>query len=120
MKIEKKMIICESCGAEYDVALVRCPYCGGGYAPAEEDEYMGGLEDIRKDLESHTEAAENNLKKSVGKLVLIVVVIIAVIIILLFGILGLTASHEKRKGSKNKEEFLINQGIEIDQEDQDK
>ncbi len=46
------MIACRSCGAQFDAALVRCPYCGTAYAPAEENEYMGQLEDIRTDLES--------------------------------------------------------------------
>ena len=36
-----KMVICPNCGAEFDVSLIRCPYCDAGYAPAEEEEYMG-------------------------------------------------------------------------------
>ena len=47
------MIACRSCGAQFDPALVRCPYCGTAYAPAEKDEYMGQLEDIRVDLENY-------------------------------------------------------------------
>ncbi len=47
-----QMITCSSCGAQFDPALVRCPYCGTAYAPAEENEYIGRLEDIRTDLEN--------------------------------------------------------------------
>jgi hypothetical protein len=45
-----KMVICPNCGAEFDVSLVRCPYCDAGYAPAEEEEDMGQLEEIRKEM----------------------------------------------------------------------
>jgi hypothetical protein len=51
----KKTIICKTCGAEYDVSLVRCPYCGTAYAPAEEAEYMDRLEEIREDLQRQVE-----------------------------------------------------------------
>ena len=47
------MVTCRSCGGEFDEALVRCPFCGSAYAPAEEKEYMGKLEDIREDLEKY-------------------------------------------------------------------
>ena len=50
-----KMVICPNCGAEFDVSLVRCPYCDAGYAPAEEEEYMGQLEEIRKEEEENRE-----------------------------------------------------------------
>ncbi|MCR4762037.1 MAG: hypothetical protein K5696_00760 [Lachnospiraceae bacterium] len=51
----KSTIICKTCGAEYDVSRVRCPYCGTAYAPAEEEEYMDRLEEIREDLHRQVE-----------------------------------------------------------------
>jgi len=51
-----KMIICASCGAEFDADQVRCPYCGTAYAPAEKEEYDEKIEELskseRKDIRS--------------------------------------------------------------------
>ena len=61
-----KLITCRSCGAQFDPALVRCPYCGTAYAPAEKDEYMGQLEDIRVDLENYDiDAGKGNVREQV-------------------------------------------------------
>ena len=79
----KKMIVCESCAAEYDASLVRCPYCGSGYAPAEEEEFMDGQEAIRKDLDGQKEKGNASLQKGLGRMgraVLIAMVVIAVLI----------------------------------------
>ena len=48
--MQNNKILCKTCGAEYDASLVRCPFCGTAYAPAEESEYMDKLEDTRIDL----------------------------------------------------------------------
>lgn len=53
-------IICAGCGAEYEVSLVRCPFCGKAYAPAEEAEYMDTLEDIREDLHDQVPEEEQD------------------------------------------------------------
>ena len=95
-----KMVICPNCGAEFDVSLVRCPYCDAGYAPAEEEEYMGQLEEIRKDLEGHKNDGDKALKKG-----------------LLFAIMWITGSLEKSRADRLKEEFLLNQGVTMQQED---
>ena len=47
--------VCKKCGAEFDVSLVRCPFCGTAYAPAEEAEYMDTLEEVREDLLSQVD-----------------------------------------------------------------
>ncbi len=52
-------IICRACGAQYDTALVRCPFCGTAYAPGEEAEYMDTLEDVREDLQRQIESGDN-------------------------------------------------------------
>ena len=108
---DKKMIVCVSCAAEYDSALVRCPYCGTTYAPAEEKEYMGQLEDIRKDLEGHKDAGDKSLKKGLGAVVRIAVLVIVVIMILLFGSMWLSGIREKNRSESKKAEFLKEQGI---------
>ena len=57
-----KKIICPSCGGEYEEHLVRCPYCGTATLNAEENEYMGKLEDVRKDLEDYSGEGEKQVK----------------------------------------------------------
>ena len=115
----KKMIVCQSCAAEFDAALVRCPYCGTGYAPAEEKEYMGRLEEIRTELEGHKGDGDKSLRKGVGSLSRTVLVIAVICILFLLG--GFFFSHleEQKKSEQAKAEFLRNQGI-IMQEDSER
>ncbi len=115
-----KMVICPNCGAEFDVSLVRCPYCDAGYAPAEEEEYMGQLEEIRKDLEGHKNDGDKALKKGLGTVARYVLVSAVVIALLLFAIMWITGSIEKSRADRRKEEFLLNQGVTMQQEDSTK
>lgn len=112
-----KMVICPNCGAEFDVSLVRCPYCDAGYAPAEEEEYMGQLEEIRKDLEGHKNDGDKALEKGMGTVARYVLVSVVVIALLLFAIMWITGSLEKSRADRLKEEFLLNQGVTTQQED---
>lgn len=114
---EEKMVVCANCGAEFEASLVRCPYCGIGYAPAEEEEYMSRLEEKRRDLESHKKDGEKAMKKGLGKTATVVVLIVAVIVVLLFGGLWMSDHLERGKAQQQKEEFLQNQGITIDEEE---
>ena len=113
-KEAKKMIICATCGAEFDASLVRCPYCGGGYAPAEEDEYMDRLDDNRKELDSHKADGDKSLKKQLSKSIGLVIIIIAAIILLIAGSFCLARRSESHKAEQQKQEFLSNQGIVTD------
>ncbi|MCR5476266.1 MAG: hypothetical protein K6E92_01415 [Lachnospiraceae bacterium] len=112
-----KMIACSTCGAEYDASLIRCPYCGTGHAPAEEDEYMGKLEGIRTDLEGHREDGSRRLKKGFGRMLCAALVAVALIAALILGVLQLSGNREKEKARQQKEEFLQSQGIQTQQED---
>lgn len=120
MKTEKKTVLCESCGAAYEASLVRCPYCGTGYAPAEEDEYMGQLEGIRKDLETYKGEGDRRLKRSFGIIVRTVLLIAAVFLLLLFGCIWISGRNERSRAERQKEEFLNRQGITEVQEQQTK
>ena len=46
-----EMIKCVSCGADYDAALRRCPYCGTATPEADEKEYMENVFETRRELE---------------------------------------------------------------------
>ncbi len=61
-----KKIICRSCGAGYDASLVRCPFCGTAYAPAEENEYMETLEEVREDLHNQIEKGDTQTQKDIN------------------------------------------------------
>ena len=45
-----KIAACESCGAEFDDDLPKCPYCGFVNLKGAEKEYMKKLEDFREDM----------------------------------------------------------------------
>ena len=113
----EKMTVCRTCGAQFEASKVRCPYCGTAYAPAEEEEYMDGLEGIRKDLEEHKEDGSKSLKKGFGKIAVVFILIIVVIVLLVIGGLWLSGKIERDKSEQRKEEFLKDQGIVLQQED---
>jgi len=114
-KMQEK-IICRSCGAEYDASLVRCPFCGTAYAPAEEDEYMGKLEAVREDLHLETKRGDVRIKKGMSSTVRAIIIAVIVILLLIFGGLWLSGRHERSRSNRQKEEFLQDQGITIQQE----
>ncbi len=116
----EKKIICSSCGAEYDASLVRCPFCGTAYAPAEEDEYMDKLEDVRQDLHQEIKRGDTRIKKGMGSTVRTILIVVIVIGLLISGILWLSVSNEKSRSNRQKEEFLKDQGITTQQEETDK
>ena len=105
------MIRCASCGAEYEVKLIRCPYCGTAPLAAEEDEYLGKLEDVRRDLEEYGSEGSRELKKGLGKTVLILIAVVIAIVMLIAGSIWLTGAGRRSDSQRKKEEFLTNQGI---------
>lgn len=46
----EKVVICGSCGAEFDKNIVKCPYCGSTNIKGAEREYMEKLEDVREGM----------------------------------------------------------------------
>ena len=116
MEETKKMIVCATCAGEYDASLVRCPYCGTAYAPAEEEEYMGQLEDVRKDLHQQKEKGEKRLKTGLGSTIRIILLVILVLLIFVFGGMWFAGKREQSRSDRKKEEFLQNQGITTEQE----
>ncbi len=111
--------ICRSCGAEFDVSLVRCPFCGTAYAPAEENEYMDTLEGVREDLHRQIENGDKKIKKGMGSTIRTIILVVTVILLILSGLLWLSGKREKSRSDRHKEEFLQDQGITIQQEDTD-
>ena len=115
-----KMIICKSCGAEYDVSLVRCPYCGTADASEEENEYMGKLEDVRKDLHGQIAKGNKQIKRGVGSTVGVMAAVIGAVLLLVFGGLCLADRMERSHSDRKKAEFLQDQGITPGQEETDR
>ena len=111
-----KMIICENCGGEFDEELVRCPYCGTGYLPAEENEYMENLDGIRKELAGYPEEGDASIHRRLSKAARMVLLVIAVIFLLILGSIWLSSITGKRSSREKKEEFLRNQGIVTEQQ----
>ena len=114
--MKPKMVACQSCAALFDPALVHCPYCGSGYAPAEEDEYMGQLEAIRQDLEKGVEEGEEHLKLRLGRMAGRALLTAAVLVLLAACIFWLSGLRQRSRARERKAEFLMEQGITIQQE----
>ena len=112
----EKKIICKKCAAEYDVSLVRCPYCGTAYAPAEEEEYMDKLDGIRKDLHREKMKGDAQIRKGMSSTLRVILLVAVVILTLLFGGLWLSSTQERSRSDRDKEEFLQNLGITTQQE----
>ncbi len=109
-----KTIICEKCGGHYDISLVRCPYCGAGYLPAEEDEYMDSMEEVRQDLEDSVNRSEKHIGKSVGLIAVGITAGAVMIILIIMLFLSLSKEKESEKNRQLKEEFLNDQQITMD------
>lgn len=116
----EKMIICVNCGAKFEQSLVRCPHCGTGYAPAEENEYMDSLDDIRTELQSHKDDGQKRLKKGLSKTILIITVIFALIVAMIVGGMLISSKLDNDRRQQQKEEFRSNQGITSSQENSEK
>ncbi len=106
-----KKIICPSCGGEYEEHLVRCPYCGTATLNAEENEYMGKLEDVRKDLEDYSGEGEKQVNGKIGKTIIIVILVMIIIATAILGSIFFDWLGRQRDKNNRKDEFLNNQGI---------
>ena len=101
-----EMVKCPSCGAEFDAKLVRCPYCGTAYEPAAEDEYIGKLDDVHKELKSHRNDAPNSAGKALTKTILIFVIAAVVLLIIGICIFVLPSMRYKNKQDKERADYL--------------
>ena len=85
-----KIVACGSCGASFDEDQGKCPYCGSTNIMGAEREYMGKLEDVRKDMGELDSAPLEELHAAVKKqgyflkktfIVILVITVAAVLII---------------------------------------
>ena len=112
----EKMVICKSCGAEFDASLVRCPYCGTANAPAEEEEYMDKLEGVREDLHQQTEKSDSKIGRKMASAIRTILLVAVMILLIVFVSFWLSDRRERSRSDQKKEEFLRNQGITTQQE----
>lgn len=61
------MVVCGSCGASFEEDLGKCPYCGSTNIKGAEQEYMGKLEDVRRDMGELDNAPMEELQAAVKK-----------------------------------------------------
>ena len=101
-----KLVICNSCGAQFGNDHPKCPYCGTMNYEGAEKEYFEKLEDIREDVEElntvpmqETKAELKKQGKFIRKVVTIVIVLAAV-----FG--GIIFLQERSYERDNKADFM--------------
>lgn len=89
-----KMKKCPNCGADIDIHIDKCPYCGYINEQGAEEQYLGNLEKIKDTLDVLDDEIESSYWKEVLKAALLalktvlisgVIVIIAVVFVLNFG-----------------------------------
>ena len=103
-----KSVVCGSCGASFEEDLGKCPYCGSTNIKGAEREYMGKLEDVRKDMGELENTPLEELQavvKRQGRFLtkfLIVVLVIAAAALIIF---ALTRGEKK----DYKEQYLWQQ-----------
>lgn len=105
----RKLIICDSCGAQFDSDGAKCPYCGTmNYAGAEK-EYFDKLDEIREDVEELSavpmQEAKAELKKQ-GSFVKKVAIGFCLLVIVFWIVSFL---QEKIYERDNKADFLWEQ-----------
>ena len=115
-----KKIVCETCGAEFDASLVRCPYCGTAYAPAEEEEYMEKLEGVRTELHQEIDKGNKRIGRELGNTFRVILAAVIVILLLVIGGVWLSGKTERSREEQKNEEFLQNMGITTQEEGQDR
>ena len=104
--MQEDKIICRTCGATYYASAVRCPYCGTADDAAEEEEYMGRLEDIREDLQQQPEKGNRRINMGMCYLISGTLLVIVIIIMLLFSFIKMSSYREKNHSDQKKQEFL--------------
>ena len=62
-----KIVVCGSCSASFEEDLGKCPYCGSTNIKGAEREYMGKLEDVRKDMGELNNVPLEELQAAVKK-----------------------------------------------------
>lgn len=101
-----RSIICKSCGAEYDMDEMNCPYCGSANYYGQEKEYMRGLAGLKQRMSDLAEIDKKIWFREVIKVVLYIAVIVAII----GGIIGIIFMADKnsqtREAEKIKEEII--------------
>lgn len=101
-----KLLVCNSCGAQFSNDEPKCPYCGTMNYDGAEKEYFEKLEDIREDVEDLNAVPMQETKaelKKQGKFIKNVIVIV-VVLGLVFG--GIIFLQEKSYERDEKADFL--------------
>lgn len=75
--------VCPNCGAEFSIDSPRCPYCSTLNPVGAEKEYMGALDDLKRetdDLDDNAAAGfKANLKGNAKRTVAVIVIVVAVL-----------------------------------------
>ena len=111
---EVKKIICNSCGAEFEDTLPKCPYCGSLNYKGAEAEYLGKLEGMREDMQQLEKVPEQELKVKIRKKQKFVVKVLIILAVLatVFATVVFAARYTKPRDTRadyqwEKENFPI-------------
>lgn len=86
-----KIMVCGSCGAQFDGDLAKCPYCGSTNLKGAEKEYMEKLEGVKEDMGELDEIPMEELRgafqkqgKRLKKVLLSLLALAAVLLLVVF------------------------------------
>ena len=101
--------ICPGCGAEYDAAEAKCPYCGLLNPAGAEASYMKKMHAIRSDLQEMGDDVEEEyarrLKKQTRRIGFIIGGVLVVVLILAGLFFGQTLTYRHKEEVRDREEL---------------
>ncbi|MBP9996268.1 MAG: zinc ribbon domain-containing protein [Lachnospiraceae bacterium] len=113
--MSEKIIKCSNCGAQIDVNVSKCPYCGYINETGAEKQYMGELKKVREDMDVLDEEASAEYKRSLSKGVKIAIIVAAVVVLISLIIWGVSClinkSIEQNDTAEMMEELRVSREL---------
>lgn len=74
------LVSCNNCGGQFEDHEPKCPYCGAIFEPGAEKEYMGKMEEIRKDLDKVDDIVVTDMQSNLRRFFVVFLTSLVVIL----------------------------------------